>query len=93
MAHPLYAPQQGRSEEKDEYRDSLEEYIWNVLRTERRIQAGDMKAHCGENCDDFKVDDGGGFGRRNVVGERMFELAEAGDVLVVNTLFKKKKTT
>lgn len=88
-----YAPQQGcGQEEKEEYREKLEEYIEGIPRTEIIVVAGDMNAHVGENCDGYEGVHGGmGFGRRNVEGERLLELAEAAEMIILNTLFKKRR--
>ena len=88
-----YAPQQGcRDEEKEEYREKLEEYLESIPRTDMLVVGGDMNAHVGENCDGYDgVHGGKGFGRRNIEGERILELAEAIDLIILNTWFKKRK--
>ena len=88
-----YAPQQGcGDEEKEEYREKLEEYLERVPQAELIVVAGDMNAHVGENCDGYEgVHGGRGFGRRNLEGERLLEVAEATDVVILNTGFKKRR--
>ena len=89
-----YAPQQGcMDEEKEEYREKLEEYLESIPRTDMLVVGGDLNAHVGENCGGFEgVHGGKGFGRRNVEGERILELAEALDLTILNTWFKKRKS-
>ena len=72
-----YAPQQGCSEEeKEEFREKLEEYIETIPRNEMLVLSGDMNAHVGEISDGFEgVHGGRGFGRRNLEGESFLELA------------------
>ncbi|XP_066962236.1 craniofacial development protein 2-like [Macrobrachium rosenbergii] len=87
-----YAPQQGCSEEeKEEFRGKLEECIERVPRIELLVLSGDMNAHVGESSDGFEGIHGGrGFGRRNQGGERLLELAEAMNLVVLNTQFEKR---
>ena len=89
-----YAPQQGCSEEeKEEFREKLEEYIETLPRNEMLILSGDMNAHVGEISDGFEgVHGGRGFGRRNLEGERFLELAEAMNLVLLNTQFKKRRS-
>ena len=89
----VYAPQQGCIEkDKEEFREKLEDYIERIPRTELMVPARDMNAHVGDMYDGFKgVHGGGGFGRRNVEGERFLELAEARNLIILNTQFVKRK--
>ncbi|XP_066950719.1 craniofacial development protein 2-like [Macrobrachium rosenbergii] len=51
-----------------------------------------MNAHVGESSDGFEGIHGGrGFGRRNQEGERLLELAEAMNLVVLNTQFEKRR--
>ncbi|XP_063846034.1 craniofacial development protein 2-like [Scylla paramamosain] len=86
-----YAPQQGcRDEEKEEFREKLEEYIESITRTELILIAGGMNAHVGESGNRYEGVHGGmGFGRRNVEGRRLLEIAEAAEITILNTWFKK----
>ena len=88
-----YAPQQGCSEEEKEgFREKLEEYIERIPRSELLILSGDMNAHVGESSDGFEgVHGGRGFGRRNQEGDRFLELAEAMNLVVMNTQFEKRR--
>uniref|UniRef100_A0A0P4W3B9 Endonuclease/exonuclease/phosphatase domain-containing protein n=1 Tax=Scylla olivacea TaxID=85551 RepID=A0A0P4W3B9_SCYOL len=82
-----YAPQQGcREEEKEEFREKLEEYIESIARTELIVIAGDMNARVGESGNGYEGVHGGmGFGRRNVEGERLLEMAEGAEITILNT--------
>ncbi|XP_066958128.1 craniofacial development protein 2-like [Macrobrachium rosenbergii] len=89
-----YAPQQGCSEEeKEEFRGKLVGYIERVPRSELLVLSGDMNAHVGESSDGFEGIHGGrGFGRRNKEGYRLLELAEAMNLVVLNTQYEKKRS-
>ena len=89
-----YAPQQGCSEEeKEDFWEKLEEYIEGIPRSELLVLSGDMNAHVGESSDGFEGIHGGrGFGRRNQEGDRFLEFAEAMDLVVLNTQFKKRRS-
>ena len=87
-----YAPQQGCSEEeKEDFRGKLEDHVERIPRGECVVLAGDMNAHVGDMADGFEgVHGGRGFGRRNQEGERFLEVAEALDMVIINTQFKKR---
>ena len=52
-----------------------------------------MNAHVGESSDGFEgVHGGRGFGRRNQEGDRFLELAEAMNLIVLNTHFEKRRS-
>ncbi|XP_063851764.1 craniofacial development protein 2-like [Scylla paramamosain] len=89
-----YAPQQGcRDEEKEEFREKLEEYIESIARTELILIAGGMNAHIGESGNGYEGVHGGmGFGRRNVESGRLLEMAEAAEITILNTWFKKRQS-
>ncbi|XP_063854088.1 craniofacial development protein 2-like [Scylla paramamosain] len=89
-----YALQQGcREEEKEEFREKLEEYIESIARTELIVIAGDMNAHVGESGTGYEGVHGGmGFGRRNVEGERLLEMPEAAEITILNSWFKKRQS-
>ena len=88
-----YAPQVGSSEEnKEEFRELLEEYINTIPQAELLILAGDLNAHVGERSDGYEgVHGGRGFGRRNVEGERILEMADALELKIMNTMYKKRQ--
>jgi Reverse transcriptase (RNA-dependent DNA polymerase)/Endonuclease/Exonuclease/phosphatase family len=87
----VYAPQVGRPmEEKEEFFVDLRKILSSVARDERLVVCGDLNAHVGTASDGFEgVHGGHGFGVRNVEGEMLLEFADALDLAVANTWFKK----
>ncbi|HXJ94687.1 MAG TPA: reverse transcriptase domain-containing protein [Terriglobia bacterium] len=87
-----YAPQRGRpNEEKEEFWVSLSRTVAAISSDEKLIVCGDMNGHVGENAQGFEgVHGGNGFGERNVEGEMLLEFAEAMELAVVNTWFRKE---
>ena len=58
---------------------------------EKLVVCGNFNAHVGEDADGFEMVHGGnGFGERNMEGEMMLECAEANELAVLNTWFKKR---
>lgn len=56
------------------------------------VASGDMNAQVGETHEGFEgVHEGMGFRKRNAEGERLLELAEASELILLNTLFKKSQ--
>ena len=56
------------------------------------VIGGDLNRHVGKNCDRYDGVHGGyGYGVTNVEGEKILEFADAWEMVVVNTLFKKDK--
>ena len=56
--------------------------------------AGDLNGHVGKTSGGFEgVHGGNGYGDRNRKGERKLEFGLAMDMLVANTVFKKRKAT
>lgn len=52
-----------------------------------------MNAHVGESGNGYEGVHGGmGFGRRNVEEERLLEMAEAAEITILNTWFKKRQS-
>jgi Reverse transcriptase (RNA-dependent DNA polymerase) len=88
----VYAPQVGRSlDEKEEFLVLVGKTISNVNVKERLVVAGDFNCHVGAEALGFEgVHGGHGFGRRNVEGEMLLELASALGLVVVNTCFTKR---
>ena len=86
-----YAPQAGRpNEEKEEFWVLLARTVSEMNECEKLVVCGDLNAHVGENADGFGMVHGSnGFGERNMEGEMMLECAEANELAVVNTWFKK----
>ena len=88
----VYAPQVGRTmEEKEDFLASLREVLSAINTNERLVVCGDMNAHVGAGKDGFEDVHGGyGFGVRNTEGEMLLEFADAMDLTVANTWFKKE---
>ena len=86
-----YAPQAGRpNEEKEEFWVLLARAVSELSECEKLVVSGDFNAHVGEDADGFEMVHGGnGFGERNMEGEMMLECAEANELAVLNTWFKK----
>src|SRR5664279_4742913 len=87
----VYAPQVGRSmEEKQEFLISLGTVLSTISEVEHLVVCGDMNGHVGKEGNGFEGVHGGyGFGSRNVEGEMLLEFADAMDLVVANTWFKK----
>jgi hypothetical protein len=78
-------------EEKEEFLISLGEVLSAVDSGDRLVVCGDMNGHVGERVDGFEGVHGGyGYGNRNVEGEMLLEFADAMDLAVTNTWFKKE---
>ena len=59
---------------------------------ERLLICGDLNGHVGSEIDGFEGVHGGfGFGKQNVEGEMILETADALNLAVLNTWFKKKE--
>ena len=86
-----YAPQVGGAVvEKGEFLLRLREVLSAVSAGERLVVCGDMNGHVGAASDGFEGVHGGfGHGVRNTEGEMLLELADAMDLVVANTWFKK----
>ena len=68
----------------------LREVLSAVSAGERLVVCGDMNGHVGATSDGFEGVHGGfGHGVRNTEGEMLLELADAMDLVVANTWFKK----
>ena len=89
-----YAPQQGcPEEEKEAFRDMFEEHIRGVREEEVLFIMADLNAHAGESNQGYEDFHGGkGFGRRHEEGERILEIAEASNLMLINTLFTKRRS-
>ena len=87
----VYAPQAGRvMAEKEEFLLQLREVLAAIDAKERLVVCGDMNGHVGAASDGFEGIHGGfGYGVRNTEGEMLLELADAMDLVVANTWFKK----
>ena len=91
----VYAPQSGLNDSvKDAFYDDLLPVVSNMGDKELVIVTGDLNGHVG-NTADMKVGyegvhGGFGYGNRNSEGERILEFCDATNMVVANTLFKKR---
>ena len=89
----VYAPQVGWSREvKEEFLAMLGEVVSGIDSSEKLLICGDLNGHVGSEIDGFEGVHGGfGFGKRNMEGEMILETADALNLAVLNTWFKKKE--
>ena len=87
----VYVPQVGRSmNEKEEFYISLGNVLATIRNNEYLVVCGDFNGHVGKEVAGFEGVHGGfGFGSRNVEGEMLLEFADAWNLAVTNTWFKK----
>ena len=90
----VYAPQTGWSKVvKEEFLAMLGEVVSGKDYGERMLICGDLNGHVGSEIDGFEGVHGGfGFGKRNVEGEMILETADALNLAVLNTWFKKERS-
>ena len=86
-----YAPHAGRPDlEKEEFYYDMTRLLSGVRGEEKLFCGGDLNGHVGQDSDGFEgVHGGNGYGKRNVEGEMVLELAMFMELVVCNTLFKK----
>ena len=78
---------------KDEFYDRLIAIANKIGEKEIFVVAGDFNSHVGKAADGFEgVHGGNGYGDRNTEGERILEYGLAMDMLVANTVFKKRES-
>ena len=89
-----YAPQIGHNENtKREFREGLEDMVRGVPSGEKLFIGGDLNGHVGTSNIGFEGVHGGfGYGIRNQEGEDVLSFALAYDMIVANTLFKKRES-
>uniref|UniRef100_A0A914XBY4 Endonuclease/exonuclease/phosphatase domain-containing protein n=1 Tax=Plectus sambesii TaxID=2011161 RepID=A0A914XBY4_9BILA len=89
-----YAPQSNSPDgEKTNFWTSLDTYLRSVGQEEHIVIGGDLNGHVGQQRDGYPQNHGGcGFGARNQEGTRILDCAEAHDLVVANTFFKKRVT-
>jgi hypothetical protein len=89
----VYAPQAGRlMAEKEDFWVALGKVVDGCRDKEGLIVCGDMNGHVGVDLDGFGgVHGGNGYGARNVEGEMLLEFAEAKELVVLNTMFRKEE--
>ena len=87
----VYAPQVGRTMvEKEEFLLCWREVLSAISAEEHLMVCGDMNGHVGAKVDGFEGIHGGyGYGVRNTEGEMLLEFADAMDLVIANTWFKK----
>ena len=91
----VYAPQTGLPESAKQsfFYDQLQIIVSNIPASESLILLGDWNGHVGKNSDEYPdVHGGHGCGSCNLDGERILEFAVANELVVGNTLFKKRDT-
>jgi hypothetical protein len=88
-----YAPQVGHNENtKREFREGLEDLVRSVPSGEKIFIGGDLNGYVGTSNTGFEGVHGGfGYGIRNQEGEDVLSFALAYDMIVANTLFKKRE--
>ena len=89
-----YAPQVGHNEStKREFWEGLEDMVRSVPIGEKLFIGGDLNGHVGTSNTGFEGVHGGfGYGSRNQEGEDVLSFALAYDMIVANTLFKKRES-
>lgn len=87
-----YAPQTGcDNTEKAEFYEKLEEVLENIPSNELILIGADFNAHVGKVADGYEQCHGGfGYGTRNDPGEQLLTLANAYNLKLANTYFRKK---
>ena len=88
----VYAPQTGSSEEeKGQFWSALQEELEKVDENERCVVGGDMNGHIGNGSDAItRIHGGNAYGDGNEDGERILDLALSFDLVIGNTIFRKK---
>jgi hypothetical protein len=89
-----YASQVGHNENtKREFREGLEDLVRSVPSGERLFIGGDLNGHVGASNIGFDGVHGGfGYDIRNQEGEDVLSFALAYDMIVANTLFRKRES-
>ncbi|XP_051212163.2 uncharacterized protein [Lolium perenne] len=89
-----YAPQVGHNEStKREFWEGLEDLVRRVPIGEKLFIGGDLNGHVGTSNTGFeRVHGGFGYGIRNQEGEDILSFALAYDMIVANTLFRKRES-
>ena len=77
--------------EKEEFYEALGEVLKGVKEEEALFICGDFNGYVGGEADSYEGTHGGhSFGRKNLEGELLLEFADARDLVVANTWYKKK---
>ncbi|XP_065315168.1 uncharacterized protein LOC135924046 [Gordionus sp. m RMFG-2023] len=82
-----------REEEKDDFRAILDEAVMEIPKDDLIILDGDLNAHVGKARNSYKRHHGGfGYGERKDEGEYVLKFAQAFDLALNNTYFRKKES-
>ena len=86
-----FSPQIGLRKEKDEFWDTIGPVVSGISEREVVVIGGDLNGHVGALAEGYEgVHGGSGFRVRNTEGVRILEFGEALDMVVCNTMFKKR---
>ena len=88
----VYAPQVGRTiEEKDRFWKELLDVVNNISSNQKVVVAGHLNGHIGEERNGYEMIHGRyTFVQRNAEGERILEFAVSTNMVIRNSVFKKK---
>jgi len=88
----VYAPQAGRTMvEKEVFWIEVGKAVDSCSDRDCLFLCGDMNGHVGMEANGFEgVHGGNGYGARNIEGEMLLEFAEAKELVILNTAFKKR---
>ncbi|CAL5400242.1 unnamed protein product [Camellia sinensis] len=87
-----YAPQVGLDDQtKRDFWEQMDEILQEIPVGENLVIGGDFNGHVGIDKVGYeRVHSGYGFGDRNEAGERILDFALASDLVVANTMYKKR---
>ena len=90
----VYVPQAALDDSaKDLFYENLQWTLAKISVSEILFVCGYFNGHIGKNADGYEgVHGGRGFGRRNLEGDRILELAVAHNLVVSNSLFTKRES-
>ena len=90
----VYAPLAGLDDNvKDCFYENLQWTLTKISTSEILFVCGDFNGHIAKNADGYEgVHGGRGFGRCNLEGERILEFAVAHNLVISNSLFKKRES-
>jgi len=91
----VYVPQVGLDEEtKRLFWEDLEEVVQSILQTEGLLIGGDFNGHIRSRREGYETIHGGfGYGVRNSGGMSILDFVMAYELSIVNSFFKKKRST
>uniref|UniRef100_A0A914W7K1 Endonuclease/exonuclease/phosphatase domain-containing protein n=1 Tax=Plectus sambesii TaxID=2011161 RepID=A0A914W7K1_9BILA len=86
-----YAPQTGRDEdEKDQFWQELQDHISSCPEEDLLLLCGDLNGHVGSARDGYNCHGNNGYGMCNDDGGGILDFAEASNLVISNTFFKKR---